>query len=285
MWLKVVIAFLVAITILFSAVVLIGEEWYEARAQDLFGKIIDASSQVKTSAKVDFKNLAGLPQPVQKYFRNVLVDGQRFIRYAKIEQVGELQVDPDVEKWSPFKAKQVVTHNPMAFLWDAKVNLTPLLHVRVRDSLVNGHGAGKVFLMSVIPVGNESDNPELNSGSLYRYLAEAVWHPTSLLPQAGVRWETIDNLRALARLEKNGIKVALEFRFNNNGEITGLYTEDRFGKFGDSYVLHPWEGRFSNYQDFDGVKIPTEGEVGWHLPKGWWLFWKGKISKAEFVFE
>jgi len=99
-----------------------------------------------------------------------------------------------------------------------------------------------------------------------------------------VQWEAVDERRAIAHLTVSGISVSLEFSFNDNGEITGLYTEDRYGKFGDHYLKYPWEGRFRNYQIFSGMKIPTEGEVGWHLPGGWWLFWKGRIVAAEFEF-
>ena len=65
--------------------------------------------------------------------------------------------------------------------------LLPALHLRVTDSLLGGVGAGNVSLMSAIKVGSDAGNPELNSGALYRYLAESVWHPTTLLPQSGVK--------------------------------------------------------------------------------------------------
>jgi len=137
--------------------------------------------------------------------------------------------------------------------------------------------------MSALSIGSDKDKPELNSGALYRYLAEAVWHPTALLPQSGVIWEPVSENKAIAYFIKFDISVSLEFTFNNVGEIIGIYTVDRYGKFRDKYVKYPWEGRFSDYKEFDGIKIPTKGEVGWHYPDGWWLFWRGGID-AKFVF-
>ena len=131
--------------------------------------------------------------------------------------------------------------------------------------------------MSVLTLASVRNDPELNSGALYRYLAEAVWHPTSLLPESGVKWEPIDETKAIAHLSNRGITISLEFRFNHIGEIIGIYTKDRYGKFGNKYIKYPWEGKFGNYQEVNGIRIPIYGEVGWHLPGGWWLFWKGKI--------
>ena len=262
----------------------IGVKQNKNETRALVKKIVNASS-LKKSPIVNFTSLAELPKPVEQYFRNVLVDGQKLINLARFQQVGELKVDPKSKNWSQFEASYFVSKSPVAFIWNAKINIAPALHVRVRDSLIGGVGAGNVSLMSAITVDSDEDNPELNSGALYRYLAEAVWHPTALLPQSGVKWEAVDENRAIAHLTKLGISISLEFRFNNLGEITGIYTEDRFGKFGDKYIKYPWEGHFRNYREFNGVKIPTEGEVGWHLPEGWWLFWKGKIINAEFEFE
>ncbi len=173
---------------------------------------------------------------------------------------------------------------PVGFVWDAKIDIAPFLHVRISDSFLDGVGAGNLSLMSAISIASDKNRPELNSGALYRYLAEAVWHPTALLPQSGVKWEALDESRAVAHLTAGSVSVSLEFRFNNLGEVTGIYTPDRFGRFGGQYVQYPWEGFFTNYQVFDGIKIPTEGEVGWLLPEGRWPFWKGKIIEASFEY-
>ena len=282
-WIKVLIFFLVLAVVSIAAFLVIGVKQNKSETKALVEKLFNASS-IEKSHSVNFASLSELPKPVEQYFRNVLFDGQKLINLARFQQVGELKVDPKSKNWSQFEASYFVSQSPVAFIWDAKIKIGPVIHVRVTDYFLDGIGAGNVSLMSAITIGSDEDNPEINSGSLYRYLAESVWHPTALLPQSGVKWEPVDENRAIAHLTKFGISISLEFRFNNLGEITGIYTEDRFGKFGDKYVRYPWEGRFRNYEEFNGVKIPTEGEVGWHLTEGWWLFWKGKIVNAEFKY-
>ena len=247
-------------------------------------KIFMNKSRAQSVEKVDYDSLKNLPIPVQKYFKNVLPDDQFFIKTSRLEQNGKLKISPKSKNWSVFKASQIISDEKVSFLWDAKINIMPLLHVRVIDSLLNGIGAGSVYLMSVLPIGSDEDKLELNSGTLYRYLAEAVWHPTALLPQSGVTWEAVNEKKAIAHFTKSNISIAVVFIFNSDDEIIGVYTKDRYGKFGDKYIKYPWEGHFSDYREFDGIKIPTKGEVGWYLPDGWWLFWKGNIVDAKFEF-
>lgn len=283
LWIKTPIIILILASVSIAVFLVIGVKQNKNKTKTLVEKLVNSSS-IEKSHMVNFASLSELPKPVEQYFRNVLFDGQKFISSARFRQIGELKVDSKAKRWSQFEASYFVSQSPIAFIWDAKIEISPVFHVRVTDYFLNGIGAGNVSLMSAITVGSDEDNPELNSGALYRYLAEAVWHPTALLPQSGVKWEPVDENTAIARLTKFGISISLEFRFNDLGEITGIYTKDRFGKFGDKYVKYPWEGRFRNYREFNGVKIPTEGEVGWHLPEGWWLFWKGKIVSAEFNY-
>ena len=282
-WIKVSVIVLLVVAIIIPIISFIGEYRTKLEKVTLIEKIVDGSPAVN-GLKVEFESLNNLPIPVQKYFRYVLTDGQPFIKTAWLQQTGELKLSPKSTDWSTFKATQIISQNSVSFLWDAKINIVPLFYVRVMDSLIEENGAGNVFLMSAISIGSDKNKPELNSGSLYRYLAEATWHPTALLPESGVIWEPVDEHKAIAHFTKFNMQISLEFEFNDIGEIVGVFTENRYGKFGDKYTKYPWEGRFSDYKEFNGIKIPTNGEVGWHLPDGWWLFWKGKIVDAKYEF-
>ena len=96
-----------------------------------------------------------------------------------ISQIGTLRTDPKSERWMSFSAEHFVVPPATGFVWDARVNVAPLVHVRVRDSLIEGRGAGLVSFLSAFTVGGDAGTPEMNSGSLHRFLAEAVWYPTT----------------------------------------------------------------------------------------------------------
>ncbi len=283
MWVNYVVIAAIIIVAVLVAIWMRGLMRRKRETETMREMLIRNAEKVEMPA-VDFNSTDDVPAVVAEYFRHVMSENKKSLTIARFRQEGELKVNLESDRWSRFEAEHIVSVNEPAFVWDAKIRIAPFLHVRVRDSLINGVGAGHVSFLSAFTIGQEEDRPELNSGALYRYLAEAAWYPAALLQQSGVTWKKIDERRAEATLAHSGISVSLEFRFNERAEIAGIYTENRYGKFGDQYVQYPWEGHFSNYRDFEGIRIPTEAEVGWHLPEGRRLFWRGKIIDADFEF-
>jgi hypothetical protein len=235
--------------------------------------------------RVDFSKLSSLPQPVENYLKNVLTDGMPFISMVKTRQTGKLRTNVSTSaNWLSFNAKQFVTPITNGFVWCARIKTPLRTWLRVSDGYISGIGVGKVDLLSIIPIVTESNIAELNSGSLYRYLAEAVWYPTALLPESGVTWTPIDDYRAVASLTDNGTTVSLEFRFNKENEVVGIYTTSRFKKAGGKYIATAWEGHFNNYTTQDGLRVPLYGEVGWYENNEWQCTWMADISNIKFNF-
>ena len=69
--------------------------------------------------------------------------------------------------------------------------------------------------------------------SLHSFLAKAIWSLTALLPSERLRWSTIDDNKECATLTAHGVTVSLEFRFNAEGEVVGIFKPVRWGSFGD----------------------------------------------------
>jgi hypothetical protein len=234
------------------------------------------------SAVVDILGLAdeSLPAPVARYLRLAL-PRVRSVDRVRMQQVGSLRTEVNSDRWMRFTAEHTVAPPATGFVWNARVRIAPLLHVRVRDALIGGRGSGQVSLLSAFTVSNVSDTPEMNSGALHRFLAEAVWYPTALLPSPKLTWTKIDATRALATLTDHGNSVALEFRFADTGEVTAIFTPQRWGSFAEGYRQIPWEGHFRDYRDRGGVVVPTEGDVGWYMGDEWRAVWKGFITDYE----
>lgn len=62
-------------------------------------------------------------------------------------------------------------------------------------------------------------------------------------------------------------------------------SEGRYRTVGDQLLPTPWEGRFWNYQERDGMRIPLEGEVAWLLEDGPRPYWRGRIEAIQYVYE
>jgi hypothetical protein len=67
--------------------------------------------------------------------------------------------------------------------------LLPGLPVRVHDAYVAGEGRLHATLLALITLADLRGTREMAEGELMRFLAEAPWYPTALLPSQGVRWE------------------------------------------------------------------------------------------------
>ena len=245
---------------------------------------LDADRERLIRAAADFPQRAisdelpaDLPAPVARYLRLALPNRQE-IQEVRITQSGTLRTDAAAERWMAFTAEHLLVPGAMGFLWDARVQVAPLVHVRVRDALIDGIGSGHVALMSALTVSAANGGVEMNSGSLHRYLAEAVWYPSALLPGPRLRWTPVDATRALASLTNGRTSVSLEFRFAESGEVTGIYTPGRWGTFPDGYRQVPWEGHFRDYRERDGILVPAYGEVGWYIDDEWRAVWKGMVT-------
>ena len=47
-----------------------------------------------------------------------------------------------------------------------------------------------------------------------------------------------------------------------------MHAESRGRAEGGEVVPTPWQGRFWNYEERDGMRMPLDGEVAWLLPEG-----------------
>jgi len=258
-----------------------------ARWQRATGQAVDSLLQATLQGgigAVDFATFDQLPPPVAAYFRFALTDGQPLVKSARIVSAGQFNAGESAESWAPFEAVQVFTSQPPGFIWNAAIRMVPLMDVRVRDGYEGGRGSMFGAIAGIMPVIDQSGAPELNAGALIRYLAEAVWLPTALLPANGVVWTPINERAALATLSDSGVTVSLEFHFDDAGRLTRIYTPARPREVNGAYEMAAWEARFERYEAHDGMQIPVEAIVEWQLPDKTLPYWKGRIVETEYDF-
>jgi hypothetical protein len=259
--------------------VFIGQARESSKADMLVQTLVQSLSRPVTGTVDSFSRL---PPPVARYFKHVLTENQELIMTARMQQSGLLRTSTTTDGWSSFTARQVVVPPAIGFVWNARVEMPLATHVRVLDSYIAGVGAGRASFLSAFAVAADAGQPELNSGALHRYLAEAVWYPTALLPQSGVTWTPINDHSATATITDRGTTVSLEFRFNDVGEVVAIYSPGRFGRFGGAYKQVPWEGHFRDYQIREGMRVPSYGEVGWYEGETLQLVWRGNLIDVQY---
>ena len=273
------------ITLLFAltwaALAALGSSRWE-RATSALAAQLEAARVVPEVKRYDMRELEGLPPPVQRYFRTVLKDGQPIAAAASVDHTGSFNMDQTVDQWKPFTSRQrVVTRRP-GFVWDGRVVLLPGLAVHVHDAYVTGSGILHPAILGLFTLIDLRGSGEVARGELMRFLAEAAWYPTALLPSQGVRWEAVDERSARATLVDSTVSVTLLFRFNGQGLIESTRAEARGRTVGKAIVMTPWEGSWSDYQERDGMRVPMTGEVAWLTAEGRKPYWRGTIKSLQY---
>jgi hypothetical protein len=127
------------------------------------------------------------------------------------------------------------------------------------------------------------DHPAFAQGQLLRYLAEAPWYPTALLPRAGVRWEAEGERSERATLVDGLTTASLLFVFGDDGLVELVRAEARGREVRGKLVLQPWEGRLSKPQARGPYTVPHEGTVAWIDSDGTpEPYWTGRLVDARY---
>jgi len=150
--------------------------------------------------RFDTRELEGLPAPAQRYFRT---------------------------EWKPFTSTQRVVARRPGFVWDGRVAVLPGLSACVHDAYVAGEGILHPAVAGVFSLMDLRGSGDVAQGELMRFLAEAPWYPTALLPSQGVRWEAVDERSARATLADGPLSLTLLFRFNDAGLVESVRADAR----------------------------------------------------------
>src|ERR1700674_3490077 len=222
MILIVILGLMVVITV----ALIYGSRRWESATKEMHAKLEAARLPIGTRTYCT-DELIGLPAPVQKYFRAVLKEGQPIVSALRVKHSGTFNMGDTGEKWKGFTSTQRVIAQRPGFDWEARIEMMPGLTARVHDAYIAGEGILYATLFGLVPVAYLRGTPEIAQGELMRFLAEAAWYPTALLPSQGVQWKAVDDFFAKATLKDGETAVTLLFRFGVNGLIKSMRAEAR----------------------------------------------------------
>jgi len=244
-----------------------------AAVRDLFAAAQPAAPPARFTAAC----LEGLPEPVQRYFRLVLPEGQEEVRFVRLKQEGQIRTG-EQQKWMPFSAKQYFTVTRPGFVWHARVRPAPGFWIEGLDQYRRGEGGMLIKLFSAVPVVN-ARGPEIDEGALHRYLLEAVWFPTALLPSERIRWEAAGEDAARVTITDGGLTLSATAHFNARGELTRWETMRYNAEAGKRIK---YTGHCSDYRRTGGMLIPRDVVVQWNFPDRDFTYFKGTVTEIEY---
>ena len=274
-------ALLALLLLLAIGAAIYGSRRWEQGTREILTQL-EAARISPASAGYDARELEGMPAPVQRYFRLALQDGQPIVTAASVTHTGTFNMSATAEQWRPFTSTQrVITLRP-GFDWAARIMMLPGVPAHVHDAYIAGEGLLHGALFGLVPVVHIAGTPEIARGELLRFFAEAAWYPTALLPSQGVRWEAVDDTSARATLTDGSLAVTMLFRFNATGLIDTARAESHARVVDGKTESAPWQGRFWNYTERDGMQVPLDGEVAWMLPEGAKPYWRGTSTALSY---
>lgn len=239
---------------------------FKKQVQQLF-----AQSKIIADKTFQYEIIANLPEPVQRYFKHVLKDGQAYISYVSLTHGGHFKLGQD-KKWMNIEGEQYFTTEKPGFIWKGTTAM-----FTARDMYIGDKGRLVVLLLSLFKVV-DSKGEKFNEGELQRWLAESVWFPTNLLPSDQLNWSAIDAQTAKLTFQYQDVSFFYVVTFNKMGEIAHMETQ----RFMSESNREIWHCKFTDYREMHQIMVPTIGEVTWKLEKGDFSYAKFKVKKIEY---
>lgn len=216
-------------------------------------------------------SLVGLPEPVQRYFKYALSEGQQYVTRVKLKHRGWFRTKPK-QKWNRIRGEEYFACYPPGFLWMGKLSWASAV-----DQYIHGRGNLRVKLLSLLPVVN-AKGAATDQGEFLRWLAEAVWFPTALLPSENLSWVPIDEESARIQYQDEHIQAEGIFYFNDQGQITHFKTK----RYMDDNRLEEWTTYCEDYRLTKGMRIPYFATAVWNLSEGDFCYAKFKLEEISY---
>jgi hypothetical protein len=122
---------------------------------------------------------------------------------------------------------------------------------------------------ALVPVVEMSGN-EMNQGETVTMFNDmCVIAPATLIDPA-IEWNPIDDRTVRASFTHAGHTIRAELSFNDAGELTNFWSDDRFQTMPDGKSMKKvrWSTPLTDYRPFGRVRLASGGEARWHEPSG-----------------
>ena len=230
------------------------------------------------SGRFDAAVLAGLDEPVRRYFTHALTDGAPLARGARLRLGGTIKVGV----WLRFDS--VWEGDARCFSWRATCGPGPLRPLRVHDQFADGVGFMDIRLraplrrLPALKLLHVENDDAARSGA-GRAALEALWVPGALLPDRGVNWRAEAEDLIVATWDVPPERPQLHICIGPDGAVTS-YRALRWRDGKSGYV--PFGADVHAERSFDGATIPSRITAGWgHGTPTWAPFFSGEIVGVE----
>lgn len=257
--------------LLLLALILLGGKRNQTIQFDKAVKQLLSNATIVATPEFQYQQIINLPEPLKRYFKHVLKEGQPAISFIRMRHEGQFKTGIDKE-WINITGEQYATTQRPGFIWKGTTSL-----FTARDMYIGDKGRLIVTLLSLYNMV-DAQGEHYDQGELLRWLGESVLYPTNLLPSHQLQWLPIDTHKAKLIFNYNNLSLFFIFTFNILGEITEMETK----RYMDNQNLETWVIKVADYEEMNDIRIPTSFEVLWRLAKGDFSYAKFTMTVVEY---
>jgi hypothetical protein len=226
-------------------------------------------------------DLAHLPAPVQRYLRTTGVVGRPRVRSFRVRLHGRIRNGPDA-RWISLTAEQYnfVDEPARLFYLNGSMFMIP---VQGYHRYVGRSATMSIKAAALVPVVQASGN-EINQGETVTMFNDmCVMAPATLINPA-IAWEPVDAHTARASFTNAGQTIRAELAFNDAGELTNFWSDDRYqtSPDGKSVKKVRWSTPLTGYRSFERVRLASGGEGRWHEPGGEYAYIEVTLDDVQY---
>ncbi len=201
--------------------------------------------------------LAGLDEPVRRYFGHAISDGAALPSGVRMAMRGRIKVG----LWLPFTAEQTV--DGRSFTWRARVGRGPLTPLRVIDRYADGAGSTEGRLLGRVTLFHAEDVNTARSAATRAAIEGVVFAPPSVLPGRGVTWRAETDDVIVARFDLPPEQPEVRVQIDDHGAIRHV-SALRWGNAGEQTFRYiPFGGEIHSERRFGDLVVPSTLTVGW----------------------
>lgn len=240
-----------------------------------------ADHQSPDNDKITESDIAGLPAPVQRYFRVCGYVGQEKMNNAFITWKDVyLKMSPQ-KAWKKITCSQFNRVNIPARMDYMKSHIMGIFPFEGSHMYDDESGSMKIVLMKLFTVV-DGKGMVFDQSELVTVLSETLFVPSYAL-QSYITWTSINDSCAKATLCYDNTEVNGLFFFNPDGYCTRFDTDDRYYDNQDgTYAKVKWSAMVDEYQEINGARYASSIRAVWHTDKGAYEYFKGRIAEIRF---
>jgi hypothetical protein len=248
---------------------------YSARFR---GALADAPPP--STAPLTEAQIGHLPTPVQRYLRVTGAMGKPPVQNmqlafdAKMFQApGQAGMRGPVQQFNTFHRLRRL------FFMRTRMFLLPVMVLHDYHDVQASMTVRLASLFNVVDLRSEA----LARTETVTVLNDLCFFAPSNLIDPRLLWQAVDDHHAQVSFTNGPHQVSAELVFNDAGELVNFISNDRGALQRDgSLRLLRWSTPMRDYREFDGRRVPTEGEAIWHYPEGDFVYGRMVLTQIHF---